>query len=64
MAAVSCLACSEWRTLTPEVGYAVGHNSSPQPPISPLARQSYYQYPIMSMAKYENLSLRLSANVS
>ena len=30
MAALPCLACSERRTLTPEVGYAVGHNSSPQ----------------------------------
>jgi hypothetical protein len=64
MAALCCLTCSERRTLTLEVGYAVGHNSSPQLPIFPLVRQPYYQYPIMSIAKYENLPLRLSANAS
>jgi hypothetical protein len=43
------LAWSERRTLTPEVGYAVGHNPSPQLPIFPLARQPNYQYPILTM---------------
>jgi hypothetical protein len=37
--------CFERRSLTPEVGYAVGHNPSPQLPISPFAWQPYYQYP-------------------
>ena len=64
MAALSCFAWSERRTLRPEVGYSVDQNSSPQLPVFPLARQPYYQYPIMSIAKYENLALRLSANAS
>src|SRR5215212_4553106 len=42
-------AWSERCTPTPEVSYAVGHVPSPQLPIFPLARQPYYQYPILTM---------------